>query len=63
MTMLNGCPKCEKLAREKYGDRNISSHYAMILCLDCQIEQAEATVIQAITKVEQLKKEKENGKT
>ena len=51
----NGCPKCEKLAIEKYGKRNLSSCYAMILCLDCQLEQVEATKEQAENQVEEIK--------
>ena len=48
--MDNGCPKCEKLGEYD-------------LCLDCQLEQAEATVLQDMNQVERLKKkikEKEN---
>jgi len=47
--MQNGCPKCEELAK-------------MDLCLTHQLEQAEADVLKAMNRVEELKqkKEKEN---
>ena len=55
----NGCPKCKELAIKKYGKRNLSSYYAMILCIDCRIEQAEHDVLRDMNIVEELKKEKE----
>lgn len=49
--MQNGCPECEKLPG---GD----------ICLDCQLEQAEADVLKAMNRVEEIKqkiaKEKES---
>jgi len=45
--MKNGCPQCEEING---------------LCLDCQCEQADADVVQAMSRREELerKKEKQN---
>ena len=45
--MDNGCPQCERING---------------LCLDCQLEQADADVAQAMSRREELerKKEKQN---
>ena len=45
--MDNGCPQCEEING---------------LCLDCQCEQADADVVQAMSRREELerKKEKQN---
>ncbi len=55
--MDNGCPKCEKLAKK-------NQYYPTDACLGCQLEQAEATALQAMNEVERIKqkiaKEKEN---
>ena len=45
--MDNGCPKCSRL---------IVNGIAMVLCLDCQLEQAEATALQDMNAVEEIKK-------
>lgn len=59
--MDNGCPKCEKIAKEheeKYG-----TYYAFpsasTLCLGCQLEQADADVLKAMNRQAELKKKKE----
>lgn len=44
--MNNGCPQCEKIKG---------------LCLDCQIEQADADVARAMRILEELKRKKGNG--
>ena len=44
--MDNGCPKCEKLAIND-------------LCLDHQLEQADADVLKAMNRYKELKKKKE----
>ncbi len=52
--MDNGCPKCNRLT---------INGIDIVLCLDCQLEQAEATALQAMNEVERIKqkiKEKEN---
>jgi hypothetical protein len=53
--MTNGCPKCLKLAIEKYGRRNLSSYYDMVLCLSCQKEQADADLLKAKNRVKEIK--------
>lgn len=50
MMLDNGCSKCEKLLKEHV----IGKYYE--LCLDCQLEQAEATMLQVMNQVEELKK-------
>ena len=53
--MDNGCPKCKKLF-----DEHIIGELLQ-LCIDCRLEQAEHDVLKAMNRVEELKKEKENG--
>ncbi len=48
--MDNGCPKCSRL---------IVNGIAMVLCLDCQLEQAEADKLKAMNRVEEIKQEQE----
>ena len=48
--MDNGCPECEKI---KGPPRYPGDHG---LCLDCQLEQADADVVQAMNRYEELKK-------
>ena len=59
MMVNNGCPKCEELVNKHV----IGEYYE--LCLKCQLEQAEATVLQDMNRVEEIKqkiaKEKENA--
>ena len=52
----NGCPKCEKIAKNVYlgGGR-----FDYVPCIDCRIEQAEQNKDVAIKEWEQLKKKKE----
>ncbi len=61
--MLNGCPKCEEGNKMTAGTLHLL-RFPPELCLDCQLEQAEATVLQAMNAVERLKqkivKAKEN---
>ena len=47
--MDNGCPICEQLAESE-------------ICIDCRLEQADADVVQAMSRREELerKKEKQN---
>ena len=47
--MKNGCPICEQLAESE-------------ICIDCRLEQADADVVQAMSRREELerKKEKQN---
>ena len=56
--MDNGCPECEKLAIEKYGNHIVPFHLTG-LCLDCQLEQADADVLKAMNRYKELKKKKE----
>lgn len=49
--MDNGCPECKKLPLYRRYKRDGS----MNLCLTCQLEQAEATVLQAMNRVEEVK--------
>ena len=42
--MDNGCPQCEQING---------------LCLDCQLEQADADVVQAMSRREELERKKE----
>ena len=56
MTVDNGCPKCEKLA-EEYWKR--WGTFPDVLCLDCRIEQADADVLKAMNRLEELQKRKE----
>jgi len=51
----NGCPKCEKLAKEYYGRWG---SFAFTPCIDCRIEQAEHDVLKAMSIVKGLKQEK-----
>lgn len=55
--MDNGCPKCEELLEKCFSESNLEP--MDVLCLDCQLEQAEATMLQAMNQVEELKKKKE----
>ena len=50
--MNNGCPKCAKISGPpKYpGDHGI--------CLDCQLEQADADVLQAMNRRAELERKK-----
>ena len=54
--MDNGCPKCEKIARDSFlGDYGFTDE----LCIDCRLEQAEHDVLKAMNRVEELKRKKE----
>ena len=64
--MDNGCPECEKLAIEKYGNHIVPFHLTG-LCLDCQLEQAEWEMFRWMNTIEDIKqkirlKEKQNEK-
>jgi hypothetical protein len=57
--MDNGCPKCKKLAE----DHVIGEYFE--LCLDCQLEQADADLSRDMKLVEKIKKkikEKEDAR-
>lgn len=53
--MTNGCPKCDELLKKPFQ----LSFYGSNLCLDCQLEQADADVLKAMNRYEELKKKKE----
>jgi hypothetical protein len=60
--MQNGCPKCEKIHKE---NRSTITAWPMVLCLDCQLEQADADVLKAMNRVEEIKqkiKQEQNKK-
>jgi len=51
--MDNGCPECEKL------NQNLLIGEPTYLCLDHQLEQADADVLKAMNRYKELKKKKE----
>jgi len=51
--MGSGCPKC----REIYLNRVRGETWG--ICLDCQLEQADADVLKAMNRYKELKKKKE----
>ncbi len=63
--MDSGCPKCEE-GNKMTVDTLLRVRFPPELCLDCQLEQAEADVLKAMNRVEEIKKkiakEKENAK-
>ena len=54
--MDNGCPKCKEIWEKSEWKPFDESH---LICIDCRLEQAEADVLKAMNRVEELKKEKE----
>ena len=54
--MDNGCPKCEELAKKYFTQYGLDVPFEP-LCLECRLKQAEADLLKAINRVEEIKAE------